>query len=322
MSEWNRSGREDSQRRHGPEDPYRQSMGGQDRWRPRGMGRDEQRSFGQDRPGLEADYGRDDMGYGAGGYGGGGYGGGGYRDAPPSRYGDAGSGYRGSQVYEGPNYGMGGQRGPSYGGPPYGSQSYQGQGGSEGYGGGASGQGAGGRSFGGWDRGRQQGYGQQGYGQQQGYSQQGRGYGQASAFGSGDNSTLQRMSDGDHRGRGPKNYSRADDRIRDDINDRLTDDPWLDASEIEVAVSAAEVTLTGTVDTRDDKRHAEDIVEQVSGVKNVQNNLRVQPTGDMASTGQRTAGQGGQQAGHNGHGAQAAGRSADEGLNASATRPT
>jgi osmotically-inducible protein OsmY len=284
------------------------------------MGRDEQRSFGQDRPGPEADYGRDDMGYGRNRLQG--YGSTGYRDFPPSRYGegdygDAGLGYRGSQVYEGPSSGMGAPRGPGYGSQAYGGQSYQGyggQGGSEGYGGGASGQGGGGRAFGGWDR------GQQSYGQQQGYSQQGRGYGQASAFGSGDNSALQRMSDGDQRGRGPKNYSRADDRIRDDINDRLTDDPWLDASEIEVTVATAEVTLTGTVDTRDDKRRAEDIVEQVSGVKNVQNSLRVQPTGDTASAGQRTAGQGGQQAAHNGHGAQA-GRSADEGRSASA-RPT
>ena len=314
MSEWNRSGREDSQRRFGSEDAYRQPMSGQDRWAARGMGRDEQRSFGQDRPGPEADYARDDMGYGRDRL----QASAGYRDFPPSRYaeggyGDAGLGYRGSQVYSGQTYGggMGGQRGPSYGG-----QSYQGQGYSEGYGGGASGQGGGGRSFGGWDRGSdQQGHRQQSYGQQQGYSQQGAGYGQASAFGSGDNSALQRMSDGDQRGRGPKNYSRADDRIRDDINDRLTDDPWLDASEIEVTVATAEVTLAGTVDTRDDKRRAEDIADQVSGVKNVLNNLRVQPSGDTASAGQRTAGQGAQ-AGHNGHGAQA-GRP-DEGRSASA----
>ncbi|HEV7874942.1 MAG TPA: SWFGD domain-containing protein, partial [Enterovirga sp.] len=30
---------------------------------------------------------------------------------------------------------------------------------------------------------------------------------------------------GDHRGRGPKSYQRSDDRIREDVNDRLTDDP-------------------------------------------------------------------------------------------------
>ena len=78
------------------------------------------------------------------------------------------------------------------------------------------------------------------------------------------------------RGRGPKGYRRSDERIREDVNDRLSDDNYLDASEIEVAVSETLVTLTGTVETRADKRRAEDIVESVSGVTNVENRLRVQ----------------------------------------------
>lgn len=77
-------------------------------------------------------------------------------------------------------------------------------------------------------------------------------------------------------GKGPKNYTRSDDRIRDDINDRLTDDPDLDASEIEVKVSNCDVILSGTVDSREDKRRAEDLADSVSGVRNVQNNLRIQ----------------------------------------------
>ena len=82
-------------------------------------------------------------------------------------------------------------------------------------------------------------------------------------------------SAGQHRGRGPKGYSRSDDRIREDISDRLTDDPHIDASDIEVSVSGSEVTLSGTVDSRFAKRHAEDLAEAVSGVRHVQNNLRV-----------------------------------------------
>lgn len=78
-----------------------------------------------------------------------------------------------------------------------------------------------------------------------------------------------------HRGRGPRAYRRSDDRIREDINDRLTDNDWLDASDIEVSVVSAEVTLSGTVDSRYAKRLAEDIAESVSGVSHVQNNLRV-----------------------------------------------
>ena len=82
-----------------------------------------------------------------------------------------------------------------------------------------------------------------------------------------------------HRGRGPKNYSRSDARIQDDVNDRLTDDPFLDATHIDVNVAAGEVTLGGTVTSRADKRRAEDLADEVSGVRHVQNNLRIQEAG-------------------------------------------
>lgn len=78
-----------------------------------------------------------------------------------------------------------------------------------------------------------------------------------------------------HRGRGPRGYRRSDQRIREDLSDRFTDDPYLDASDIDVLVNNCEVTLSGTVDNRLAKRRAEDIAEWVSGVTNVQNNLRV-----------------------------------------------
>jgi len=90
-----------------------------------------------------------------------------------------------------------------------------------------------------------------------------------------------------HRGRGPRGYSRSDDRVREDVSDRLTDDPYVDASEIDVMVSGCEVTLTGTVDSRAAKRRAEDIAENVSGVRHVQNNLRVR---QPSYTGSGTAG--------------------------------
>lgn len=78
-----------------------------------------------------------------------------------------------------------------------------------------------------------------------------------------------------HRGKGPKNYTRSDDRIKEDVCDHLSDEGSLDASEIEVEVSEREVTLSGTVDSRQAKRRAEDCAEDVSGVRHVQNNLRV-----------------------------------------------
>lgn len=81
---------------------------------------------------------------------------------------------------------------------------------------------------------------------------------------------------GRHAGRGPKGWQRSDDRIREDVNERLTDHPHIDASEIQVQVNNGEVTLTGTVDDRPSKRLAEDIAESVSGVREVHNNIRIQ----------------------------------------------
>jgi len=78
-----------------------------------------------------------------------------------------------------------------------------------------------------------------------------------------------------HRGKGPKGFTRSDDRIKEDINCRLTDDAYVDASNIEVAVENGEVTLSGSVPDRSSKRRAEDVAELVSGVSNVENRLRV-----------------------------------------------
>jgi len=86
---------------------------------------------------------------------------------------------------------------------------------------------------------------------------------------------MDKVSEGKYKGRGPKGYRRSDDRIKEDINDRLSDDSHVDASDIDVTVSNCEVTLSGTVESRDVKRRAEDIAESVSGVTHVQNNLRV-----------------------------------------------
>ena len=80
---------------------------------------------------------------------------------------------------------------------------------------------------------------------------------------------------GPHRGRGPKNLSRSDERIREDVSEWLLDDDHIDASDIEVTVANGEVTLSGTVPDRLQRRRAEDIAEGVSGVRHVQNNLRL-----------------------------------------------
>ncbi len=94
----------------------------------------------------------------------------------------------------------------------------------------------------------------------------------ASWFGDEDAS---RRREQDHGGRGPSNYKRSDDRIQEDANEHLTRDWRVDATNITVSVQNGEVTLEGHLPTRDAKRRAEDCVEDISGVKHVQNNLRV-----------------------------------------------
>jgi osmotically-inducible protein OsmY len=80
----------------------------------------------------------------------------------------------------------------------------------------------------------------------------------------------------EHRGKGPKGYTRADERIKEDVHERLTDDGQVDASEIEVDVRNGEIFLKGTVKDRQQKRRAEYIVEDISGVTNVENHIKVQ----------------------------------------------
>jgi len=80
---------------------------------------------------------------------------------------------------------------------------------------------------------------------------------------------------GSFAGRGPRSYQRSDERIREDVNERLTADPRIDASEIEVRVVNGEVTLSGTVDERHTRRHAEECIEDLPGVRDVKNELRV-----------------------------------------------
>jgi len=77
-------------------------------------------------------------------------------------------------------------------------------------------------------------------------------------------------------GRGPQGYKRSDERILEDINEQLTQDHDVDASGICVECRDGEVVLSGTVIDRDAKRRAEDIAEWCSGVKDVQNRLRIQ----------------------------------------------
>ena len=88
-------------------------------------------------------------------------------------------------------------------------------------------------------------------------------------------------------GVGPKGYRRSDERIHEEISDRLMTHPDIDASDIEVVVANGIVTLTGTAEDRHEKRLANLIAEDVVGVDDVQNQLKVRHGFWAAVTGER-----------------------------------
>jgi osmotically-inducible protein OsmY len=98
---------------------------------------------------------------------------------------------------------------------------------------------------------------------------------------------------GEYYGRGPQGYKRSDDRVKEDINDHLTWHGGVDATDITVTVKNGEVTLEGTVSDRYQKRMAEDVAEQVQGVNEVQNRLRVKNENTSGSTGSTSQSSGG-----------------------------
>lgn len=86
-----------------------------------------------------------------------------------------------------------------------------------------------------------------------------------------------RVVQGPYSGRGPQGYHRSDDRIFEEVCQRLTDHGQIDARKINVTVQNGEVTLTGSVDNRRTKRMVEDTIDTISGVQDVHNRLTVEP---------------------------------------------
>ncbi|HKY01567.1 MAG TPA: BON domain-containing protein [Burkholderiales bacterium] len=76
--------------------------------------------------------------------------------------------------------------------------------------------------------------------------------------------------------RAPKSYQRSDERLREDIYERLIQRWDIDSTEVTVTVSAGTVTLEGTVPDRRSRHEIENIVDDAHGVKDIQNNLRIE----------------------------------------------
>ncbi|MGO4329063.1 BON domain-containing protein [Cupriavidus sp. 2TAF22] len=90
---------------------------------------------------------------------------------------------------------------------------------------------------------------------------------------------------GYERGRrmGPKGYRRSDESLREEVCERLACDHTLDVSEVTVSVSGGMVTLEGTVTQRHIKYEIEEVADDVYGVTEVINQIRVRPYGVLAS---------------------------------------
>jgi len=75
--------------------------------------------------------------------------------------------------------------------------------------------------------------------------------------------------------RGPRGYRRSDRSIRKDVGEYLEWHGRIDAMQIQVSVDDGEVTLSGIVGTREEKRLAEGVAKACLGVKEVHNKLCV-----------------------------------------------
>lgn len=126
------------------------------------------------------------------------------------------------------------------------------------------------------------GYSRSGMNRFSGYESGAAGYGPSTGYGYGPASDYLRsepargeMRGRNFSGRGPRSYRRSEDRIKEDVIERLTRHPDLDASDIDVRVESDTVVLTGVVEDRKAKRLAEDIAEDVWGAEDVRNELKV-----------------------------------------------
>lgn len=84
-----------------------------------------------------------------------------------------------------------------------------------------------------------------------------------------------RLDLGERIAGGPRGWQRSDERIHDEVCRTLTDDGWVDASNVEVIVHERVVTLAGSVPDRRQRARAVDLAESVRGVLEVVSRIHV-----------------------------------------------
>ena len=82
-------------------------------------------------------------------------------------------------------------------------------------------------------------------------------------------------TDGEHKGAAPKSDRVVSDPVWEAVHDALTAEPWLDATDISLAVVDGVVTLTGSAPTSDGVALAGKTAAEVGGVTSVSNQLTV-----------------------------------------------
>jgi osmotically-inducible protein OsmY len=91
---------------------------------------------------------------------------------------------------------------------------------------------------------------------------------------------------------GPKGYQRSDERLKEDISERLMESHQIDCSDVSLDVRGGKVVLEGTVPSRHMKHAIEDLVDNCPGVQDIDNRVRV--AGAMSQSQSQSSGAGAQ----------------------------
>lgn len=81
-----------------------------------------------------------------------------------------------------------------------------------------------------------------------------------------------------YRGKGPKNFIRNDESLREEVCEALLMNPDLDPENLEVKVNEGVVFLSGHVRVPEDRYLAEDLARDISGVNEVVNHISRRPS--------------------------------------------